>query len=101
MACSLTEGLEPGQSSLKTQYVSDKHAYGLLESLNAMRKTEEFSDVVIAVGSRKIFAHKLVLIACSPYFYAMFHSDMSEKYQTEIKINDVDEQVFYFLKKQN
>ena len=54
------------------EFRSDKHAIGSLTKVNLMRKHHELCDVVITVGTKKIFAHKLVLAACSPYFRAMF-----------------------------
>ena len=56
-----------------------------------IRKHHELCDVVITVGARKIFAHKVILAACSPYFRAMFTGAMSESSQTEVTIRDVDE----------
>ena len=46
---------------------------------------------MIAVGARKIYAHKVILAACSPYFRAMFTGALSESSQTEVTIRDVDE----------
>ena len=70
---------------------SDKHARSTLTELNLIRKHHELCDVVITVGARKIFAHKVILAACSPYFRAMFTGAMSESSQTEVTIRDVDE----------
>lgn len=51
----------------------------------------ELSDVVLNVGSREpIYAHRVVLSACSPYFRAMFTGELAESRQTEITIRDID-----------
>ena len=36
--------------------------------LNMIRKHRELCDVIIIVGGKKIYAHKNILAACSPYF---------------------------------
>jgi kelch-like protein 20 len=78
-------------SPARMEYRSDKHARSTLTELNLIRKHHELCDVVITVGSRKIFAHKVILAACSPYFRAMFTGALSESSQTEVTIRDVDE----------
>ena len=54
-----------------------------------IRKHHELCDVMITVGARKIYAHKVILAACSPYFRAMFTGAMSESSQTEVTIRSV------------
>ena len=49
-------------------YVSDKHPRQTLEVINLLRKQRELCDVVLVVGSKKIYAHRVILSACSPYF---------------------------------
>lgn len=49
-------------------YVSDKHPRQTLEVINLLRKHRELCDVVLVVGSKKIYAHRVILSACSPYF---------------------------------
>ena len=67
---------------------------GLLSRLGARtllhlsRETHELCDVEIEVGARKIYAHKVILAASSPYFGAMFTGDTS---QDEVTVKDVDE----------
>lgn len=78
-------------SPARMEYRSDKHARSTLTELNLIRKLHDLCDVVITVGSRKIFAHKVILAACSPYFRAMFTGALSESSQTEVTIRDVDE----------
>lgn len=57
-------------SPARMAYTSEKHPRATFSELNAIRKHHDLCDVVIVVGSRKIFAHKVILAACSPYFRA-------------------------------
>ena len=72
-------------------YTSEKHPRRTLDAVTVLRKHRELCDVVLAVGSRKIYAHRVVLSACSPYFHAMFTSELCESRQNEVNIRDVDE----------
>ncbi|XP_033098525.1 kelch-like protein 20 [Anneissia japonica] len=72
-------------------YNSEKHPRETLEMISVLRKHRELCDVVIVVSDTKIFAHRIVLSACSPYFRAMFTGELAESRQTEITIRDIDE----------
>lgn len=78
-------------------HASDKHARATLQELAALRRHRELCDVVLNVGSRKIFAHRVILSACSPYFRAMFTGELAESRQTEVSIRDVDEAAMELL----
>lgn len=78
-------------SPARLEYTSDKHPRHLLETLNVLRKRRELCDVVLIVGSKKIYAHRIVLSACSPYFHAMFTGELQESRQREVIIRDIDE----------
>jgi kelch-like protein 20 len=69
----------------------------LLEQISVLRKTNELCDVVLNVGVSKIRAHKIILSASSPYFRAMFCSELAESKQQEIKIKDIDEYAMEIL----
>ena len=65
-------------------YVSDKHPRQTLEVINLLRKHRELCDVVLVVGAKKIYAHRVILSACSPYFRYQetnteFHSDLRKE----------------------
>ncbi|XP_053693068.1 BTB/POZ domain-containing protein 2-like isoform X2 [Sabethes cyaneus] len=58
---------------------------------------EFMSDVVFLVGSkqkRRIYAHKLFLIAASEYFFAMFNGNFRESSESEIVLADVEPEIF-------
>jgi kelch-like protein 20 len=45
-------------SPARLAYTSEKHPRATFHELNLIRKHHELCDVVIAVGQRRIFAHK-------------------------------------------
>lgn len=62
----------------------------ILDTFEKQRKNQEFCDVVlVAPCGRKLWAHKFVLTAISPVFYAMLKNDMKEKQESSIKIQDI------------
>ncbi|CAF0862241.1 unnamed protein product [Didymodactylos carnosus] len=73
------------------------HAKLVLANLNTLRKQKELCDVLLIIGQSKIPAHRAVLSACSPYFKAMFTSELAESRLTEIVIHDVDESAMDLL----
>ena len=78
---------ERSPSPARLPYTSDKHSRQALESINSLRKHRELCDVVLIVAQRKIFAHRVILSACSPYFHAMFTGELAESRQTEVNKN--------------
>ena len=73
------------------------HFRSTFNELNLIRKRQELCDVALQVGSRKIFAHKVILAACSPYFRAMFTGELAESRQREVTICDIDESAMEIL----
>jgi kelch-like protein 18 len=62
--------------------------------LDKLRSKHELCDVVLQVGGREFHAHKVILIACCPYFEAMFLSGMSESRQRVIDLQGVNPDAF-------
>ncbi|XP_065575475.1 kelch-like protein diablo [Artemia franciscana] len=85
------EDMESPPAPSGLAYTSDKHPRSTLSEINLLRNSRELCDVVINVGTKKIFAHRVVLSACSPYFRAMFTGELAESRQTEVTILDVEE----------
>lgn len=55
-----------------------------------IRRDSKLCDVTIKVGTKLIPAHRIVLAATIPYFYAMFLNDMREANQAEIDMPGVE-----------
>lgn len=49
---------ERPHSPVHLPHISEKHPRGILNELNVLRRHRELCDVVLNVGSRKIFAHR-------------------------------------------
>lgn len=84
-------------SPARLSHTSEKHPKVTLTELNVLRRHRELCDVVLNVGGRKIFAHRVILSACSPYFRAMFTGELEESRQTEVTIRDIDENAMELL----
>ncbi|XP_014112259.1 PREDICTED: kelch-like protein 40 isoform X2 [Pseudopodoces humilis] len=65
----------------------------LQDGLKDMLDHNKFLDCVLKVKGKEFPCHRLVLAACSPYFRAMFLSDMEESKKREINLEDVDPDV--------
>ncbi|XP_068704987.1 kelch-like protein diablo [Montipora foliosa] len=51
----------------------------VLRTLNSLRKSQTFCDVVLVVEDRRFSAHKVVLAASSPVFKASFTSELTQE----------------------
>ena len=97
VAGSSSTAMDRPPSPARLPYTSEKHPRHTLEAINVLRKHRELCDVVLIVGQRKIFAHRVILSACSPYFHAMFTGELAESRQTEVTIRDIDENAMELL----
>lgn len=59
-------------------------------TMNSLRKRKELCDIILNVDTRQIFAHRIVLASFSPYFYAMFTTDLAEKRQSSVTLKAID-----------
>ena len=62
----------------------------LLRGLNELRQKRHLCDVVLRVGKSEMYAHKVVLASCSPYFKAMFTCSLSESQKGDVDLQCVD-----------
>ena len=82
---SVADCSESGSILLRVQ-----HAQSLLTALENLRRREQLCDVILKVSDREIKAHRVVLAAVSPYFNAMFTSDVVESKQKVVHLNNLD-----------
>eukprot|EP00058_Branchiostoma_floridae_P001008 XP_002586496.1 hypothetical protein BRAFLDRAFT_75135 [Branchiostoma floridae] len=75
-------------------YQNDSYLRGFLGTVGDLQKNRVLQDVVIEVEGRRFPCHRLVLSAASPYFRAMFTSDMAESRQKTVVLQCVDASIF-------
>nr|XP_023678608.1 kelch-like protein 40a [Paramormyrops kingsleyae] len=62
----------------------------LQDGLCDLLENDKFVDCVLKIKDSEFPCHRLVLAACSPYFKAMFLSDLEESKKREIVLEDVE-----------
>lgn len=76
----------------RISFTAEGHSTRLLDKMALLREEgHHLCDVVLLMGSKKIYAHRVVLSACSNYFCAMFTNSMLESKQETITLTDLDE----------
>ena len=69
----------------------------MMKRLDVQRRNEQFCDVVLEVGSgddlARFKAHRIVLCAGSPFFYNALNSDMKEKKERVIRLENTSKAV--------
>ncbi|XP_078597458.1 kelch repeat and BTB domain-containing protein 12-like [Branchiostoma floridae x Branchiostoma japonicum] len=75
-------------------YHQNNTKYSFFDTIGDFQKTGVLQDVVLEVEGRQFPCHRLVLSARSPYFRAMFTSDMAESRQKTVVLQDMDADVF-------
>ncbi|CAG2255921.1 Kelch-like protein 20,Kelch-like protein 38,Kelch-like protein 28,Kelch-like protein 24,Kelch-like protein diablo [Mytilus edulis] len=61
----------------------------MLNKLNSLRTEKVFTDATVCCGQEEFFCHRNVLAASSPYFRAMFTSELREEKNSGIIFNDI------------
>lgn len=73
------------------KYVLHDEDYGneMLNRLNSLRNERVFTDSTVCVGQEEFYCHRNVLAASSPYFRAMFTSELREGKETLVSFNNI------------
>ncbi|CAK8684655.1 unnamed protein product [Clavelina lepadiformis] len=76
---------------ITTQEISRtrKDAGALLDYANRKRQEDRFNDVKIKVENETFPANRMVLSCYSDYFDRMFQTNMMERYQDEVVMNEI------------
>lgn len=70
----------------------------IMSSLSEMQKANQLCDVTLETqDGGQIRAHRAVLSACSPFFHAMFTSNLSESRNDLVKIWEIDIDILYAI----
>ncbi|XP_066275842.1 kelch repeat and BTB domain-containing protein 8-like [Branchiostoma lanceolatum] len=86
---------EPHASAVRPRSYHDKgHLHGFLGAVDDLQKAGVLQDVILEVEGRRFPCHRLVLSAASPYFRAMFTSDMAESRQKTVVLQGLDAGMF-------
>ena len=83
-------------SDLSSQPITDtcelQFCVEMMKRLDIQRTNEQFCDVILEVGSgddqARLKAHRIVLCAASPFFYNALNSDMKEKKEGVIRLEE-------------
>lgn len=75
------------------RFTINRHSCDLLDMLNSFRQSGKLCDISLRAESCTFAAHRVVLAAASPYFKAMFCSNMVECGMTEVPLHGVKAKV--------
>ncbi|XP_050510120.1 influenza virus NS1A-binding protein-like isoform X1 [Diabrotica virgifera virgifera] len=70
---------EEEEEIIHLEYFDEALQVHLLKSLNRMRKSRHFCDVILHVGNTEVHAHRSVLASISPYLFELFTTDQDQK----------------------
>ncbi|XP_066270474.1 kelch-like protein 21 [Branchiostoma lanceolatum] len=88
-------GQETHDKTLRPRSYQDRsYRHGFLGTLSDLQKSEVLQDVVLEVQGRRFPCHRLVLCAASPYFRAMFTTDMAESRQKTVVLKGLEPAMF-------
>ncbi|XP_066285894.1 kelch-like protein 18 [Branchiostoma lanceolatum] len=86
---------EPDVSELRPRsYQDESYLHGFLGTVGDLQEAGVLQDVVLEVEDRRFPCHRLVLSAASPYFRAMFTSDLAESRQKTVVLQGLDAGMF-------
>ena len=80
-----------------TETEEHKFCVEMMKRLDIQRKNEQFCDMILEVGScddkARLKAHRIVLCAASPFFYNALNSDMKEREEGVIRLEEMSKAV--------
>lgn len=86
-----------GAVDSNSKHFSEDYCRSFLKVMHQLRRDEVFCDVQMKVENTVFSCHKVVLMASSPYFFAMFISNMAEHDKDTVDIGGVSHEIFSVL----
>ncbi|XP_063089604.1 speckle-type POZ protein-like [Cavia porcellus] len=80
--------------SLNNKNMVKASEHWLTSDLAGLWKNSLLADCCLLVSGQEFQAHKAILAACSPVFRAMFEHEMQESKNNQVKISDMEPEVF-------
>ena len=79
------------ETYIEQNYILENNHYGdeVLSCLNSFREQWFFTDAILVVDNKEFPCHRNVLAVSSPYFKAMFTTDLRESKEMRIAINEI------------
>lgn len=78
------------EKSQENKVIDHEWGTNLLRGFSKLYKEREFVDITLVVDNREFYCHKNVLAISSPFFMALFSTDMSESNQEKITLKEID-----------
>jgi len=88
--------LPRAQEPRRPPYRNPNHPTKVVEGMQGMRTAGLLCDVTLVAESVEVPAHKMVLAACSPYFYAMF-TGFTERESSRVTLQGLDPEALQTL----
>ncbi|KAK3583237.1 hypothetical protein CHS0354_015417 [Potamilus streckersoni] len=82
---------------ISSKYKPEDYPVHFFKMLKEFRRDEVYCDIKLVVGSKIFPAHRIILMACGPYFKAMLMSGMAEISKDSITILGVEPDVFQII----
>lgn len=76
------------------KFPSKSSKYAIGEDFKKLLDDNIARDITLVANEKEYQAHKAILMARSPFFYAMLTHDMKEKQENKITVPDIDLKIF-------
>ncbi|XP_044591071.1 speckle-type POZ protein B-like [Cotesia glomerata] len=76
------------------KFPSKSPKYMISEDFKKLLDDNIARDITLVVNEKEYQAHKVILMARSPFFYAMLTHDMKEKQENKITVPSIDPKIF-------
>jgi len=91
IVCEVTAATEKIEAAIPSSELQVKLPHcQLIEDFTSLFENQQFGDLTIEVGGKKMLVYKGIVAARSPVFAAMFNTNMKETEQNLVTITDIE-----------